>query len=114
RFCFGGHSRILQSCFPASDLVLRRSIRVILAIRLPPAPNPSGVSAHQVEQREQEYPDDVYKVPIQPEILHKCEMAFGIGASDRLEKHENQNADAYHHVQSVHARHGEVEEKVLL
>ena len=32
------------------------------------------MSADQVEQREQEYPDDVDKVPVQAEVLHEGDV----------------------------------------
>src|ERR1035437_10166518 len=70
--------------------------------------------ADQIEQREQEDPDDVDKVPVEPEILNEREMPVGISTCSRTEDHEAQNPDANDHVQRVHAGHGEVEKEVKL
>src|SRR5947209_1239593 len=73
-----------------------------------------AVPADQVKQGEQEYPDDVDEVPVQPEVLYKGDMPGGVGSGPRPHDHEAQDRNTDDHVQGVHASHGEVKPEVHL
>ena len=75
---------------------------------------PLLVPADQIQQREEIDPDDVDKVPVEAEVLHKCDVARGVSPGPGAEDHECQNPDADDHVQRVHAGHEEVEREVNL
>src|SRR5919112_1927150 len=67
------------------------------------------VRAEEVEQREEENPDDVYEVPVEPEVLHG-RVVLGRVAPVPGPPHDGRDyPDADYHVQRVQARHREVE-----
>ena len=68
------------------------------------------VRAQKVEQREEENPDDVHEMPIEPGHLHRARV-FGRKVPARRQNDQHrQHAGAHHHVQRVDARHHEIEE----
>src|SRR5271166_4357207 len=70
------------------------------------------MSADEIQQREKIDPDDVHKMPVEPEVLHKRYVARGVSPGSRAIDHECQNSDADDHVYGVHAGHGEIEKEV--
>jgi hypothetical protein len=46
------------------------------------------MSADQIEQREQEYPHNIDKVPVQPKVLDKRYVTVRIRAGSRTKNHE--------------------------
>src|SRR6476661_11165731 len=67
------------------------------------------VPANQVQQGEQEYPHNIYKVPVQAaqfnwRVIGRAELsAFGAQCQPRQQSQPN------HHVEGVQAGHGKVE-----
>src|ERR1700721_2265292 len=72
------------------------------------------IPADQIQKREQKYPNDVDKMPIQPEVLDIGHVSCCLRPGFRSCEHESKNRDADDHVQCVHAGHGEIQEEVHL
>ena len=66
---------------------------------------------NQIEQWEQENPDNIDEVPVQADHLHRRIPVRAETIAPRHYDQSGEQADAYNHVQRVHARHGEVEKK---
>src|SRR5580700_3858720 len=71
----------------------------------------AGGTVDQVKQREQEQPHNIDKVPIQPEILNRCNVPGTELSSVGPPCKPEQQANADNHVQRVHAGHREIKEK---
>src|ERR1700733_15402787 len=69
----------------------------------------AGVTVDQVEQRKQEQPHNIDKVPIQSEILNRCDVPGTELSSVGPPCKPEQQADADNHVQCVHACHRKIE-----
>src|SRR5205823_4940413 len=86
-----------------------RSLRVCGELRpVPSAP------ADQVEQREEEDPDDIYKVPIEAHDFDGRVMIGSIDSLTCLLYEKQQETGPNHHVQRVQAGHEEVEREEKL
>src|SRR5579863_1765107 len=72
-------------------------------------PRAYSVRPDQVEQREQEDPDDVHEVPVQPDALQGVVPLGGEAPAPGRHQQVAQQPDADHHVQGVQAGHTEVE-----
>src|SRR5579863_1741658 len=67
------------------------------------------LSINQVQQREQINPDDIHKVPIQPANLNGGVILWAVRVLPGLERQIEKQTNADHHVQGVHAGHGEIQ-----
>src|SRR6478735_2292557 len=65
--------------------------------------------AYQVQKREQENPDDIDEVPVQPADLDPDRVNARHRSPHRQPHHDGHQAEADDHVQRVQARHEEVE-----
>src|ERR1039458_5422020 len=72
------------------------------------------MSADQIQQREEIDPDNIDKVPVEPEVLNKGHVPRCVSPGPRAEDHESKYPDADNHVQRVHPGHEEVEREVEL
>ena len=66
------------------------------------------LSVHQIQQREQEYPHDIDKVPVKPGHLDHAGMLRAELADERPEQNDDENNQPAENVQGVEAGHGEV------
>src|ERR1700694_3382953 len=69
----------------------------------------SRVRTDQVQQREQEDPDDVHEMPVQPDALERIVPFGGVAALPGGQQQVAEQPDADDHVQGVQPGHGEIE-----
>src|ERR1700761_7028983 len=105
------------SC-PCSDFECVSAISLIPRRCLPAARMTRGtfslVPADQIEQREEEDPDNIDKVPVQTKVLNEGDVAVHVSTTHRFGEHAAKQHDTDDHVNGVHAGHGKVEREVNL
>src|SRR4051794_11417452 len=74
----------------------------------------SVVPADQVEQREEEYPDNIDEVPVQPDVLHGTVPLRSELSAPRPDHEIRHQPEADDHMQRVHSSHREIEREEYL
>ena|SRR6266508_1329592 len=67
------------------------------------------MTAQQIKQREQEYPDDVDEVPVKTRNLNRIVVFRTVAPARSKVQNYGKHAYADDHVNRMHARHGEVD-----
>src|ERR1044071_3037056 len=89
------------NCFLLSPITYHLSSPLVSASRF-------QVSPEQVEQGEEEYPDDVYEVPVETGQFNGRVIFRRVASLPREEDQIGEDADADNHVERVQPRHRKI------
>ena len=116
------HSRTLQPLIQTSlmrrgghmarrALALKDQAKINRRYAATPCNTSSRITINQIEQRKKKDPDNIHKMPVEAGQLNRRMIFRRKTTASGLDHQYCQDADAYDHVQGMHAGHGEVERK---
>src|SRR6266853_6486535 len=84
-------------------------MRLVRHVLFSSSSSPVLVPADQIQQREQENPDDIHKVPVKAAQFYGRVITWAEFPAFGAQQKPRQESQANHHVKSVQAGHGKVE-----